>query len=367
MVRFVDVSGAKPNLLGYLLHVRLTDPDDRDETNLGNWLWDGGEIKVLLQILLPVAECRHRTKTQIFTTEIGAQRVRVHFGIDIARHIPVYLVRADISERAVSRRETIVVAFARYRQTNRPRLARRNDELQPACESFATIDLLPCGQVRHKSVPVVVESAETQADLLVERAAGIQPVLLRIVLTVSQSGGSEPLRAWLKRANIDNTTWSGSGAEKRSLRTAQKLYVIDVVERQATSHQVRVRDAIDVHADRRLTRAEAVLPQTAHAELRHARIVRIENGEIGQHRLNISHLLDATDRERVATEQRHRARICLRGFRNDHNRRQFAGILLRLRQTRFSNHTNPDHHRDSHNVFTNYPFHSIKIFIICIN
>ena len=276
-------------------------------------------------------------------------------------------MRAGISERAVSRRETIVVAFARYGQTNRPRLARRKDELQPACESFAAIDLLPCGQVRYKSVPVVVETAEAQADLLVDRAAGVQPILLRVVLTVSQSGGSAPLRARLTRANIDNTTRRGSGAEKRSLRAAQKLDMIDVVERQTPTHHVRVRDAIDVHADRRLTRAEAVLPQTAHAELRHTRIVRIENGEIGQYCLNISHLLDATNRKRVAAEQRDRARICLRGFRNDHNRRQLAGILLRLRQTRLSNHTHPDNHRGNHNVITNYLFHSVKIFIISIN
>ena len=72
LVRVVGVAGAKPNLLGYLLHVRLTDPDDRDETNLGNWLWDGGEIKVLLQVLFPVAEGRHGAETQVFPAEVGA-------------------------------------------------------------------------------------------------------------------------------------------------------------------------------------------------------------------------------------------------------------------------------------------------------
>ena len=58
LVRLVGVTGAKPNLLRELLHVRLADADDRDETHLGNRLRDGGEIKILLQVLLPVAESR---------------------------------------------------------------------------------------------------------------------------------------------------------------------------------------------------------------------------------------------------------------------------------------------------------------------
>ena len=58
LVRLVGIDGAKPNLLRELFHVRLADADNRDEAHLGNWLRDGGEIKILLQVLLPIAESR---------------------------------------------------------------------------------------------------------------------------------------------------------------------------------------------------------------------------------------------------------------------------------------------------------------------
>ena len=140
----------------------------------------------------------------MLAAEVGAQRVCGHVSVHVARHVAAHLERAGVGERAVSRREAVVVALARCRQPDRPRLARREDELQPAGNRLAAIDLAAGGQVRHEAVAVIVQAAEVHADLLGDRPAGVQAILLRAVVAVAQADGTSPLRARLTSADVND-------------------------------------------------------------------------------------------------------------------------------------------------------------------
>ena len=95
----------------------------------------------------------------MLASEVSTHGVRGYVSVHVAWHIATHLEWAGIGEGAVGRSKAVVVALARCSQSDRPRLARREDELQPAGDRLAAVDLLTRGQVGDEAVAVIVQAA----------------------------------------------------------------------------------------------------------------------------------------------------------------------------------------------------------------
>ena len=165
--------------------------------------------------------------------------------------------------------QRVVAVAGTLTADDHPRLpvGRRPEELPLGRCCRARIQVVARNVVYCEAIALGVTQRETYADPVPERSGHVAADLAGVVVTERHGQPARPLGERRARAEHVHQPAERIAAEKRALRAAGELHLLDVHKIHARRVRVQMRHAIDERRDRGICRARAEAAKTGIHEL----------------------------------------------------------------------------------------------------